>query len=59
MKKGWRNDLAYVERRERLAKERAARRMEAIRFDIKHKQNMMDLESRINEPRRPSAWFVA
>jgi hypothetical protein len=33
MKKGWRLDIAYVERRERLAKERYGRRIAQMHLD--------------------------
>ena len=47
MDKGWRNNLALVERRERLARERTDRRMQNIKDEIDSRARMEELDRAI------------
>ena len=53
MKKGWRNDLELVERRERLQKERCIRRMEILKLEMQMQSDSVRLRRELYSiPRR-------
>jgi NAD(P)H-hydrate repair Nnr-like enzyme with NAD(P)H-hydrate epimerase domain len=48
MKKGWRNDLALVERRERLQRERYERQIELIKFEAHQRMHEAERSYQVN-----------